>query len=82
MSDGAPAATLQVDVYLTPEDRLDALRQDVLQGLMSTPKELPPKWFYDERGSMLFEEITGCPSTTSPGASASSSPSTHATSRA
>ena len=61
MSDRAPSATLQVDVYLTPEDRLDALREDVRQGLTSTPKELPPKWFYDERGSMLFEEITKLP---------------------
>jgi len=61
MSDGAPSATLQVDVYLTPEDRLAALREDVRQGLTSMPKELPPKWFYDERGSALFEEITRLP---------------------
>jgi L-histidine Nalpha-methyltransferase len=61
MSDGAPAATLQVDIYLTPEDRLEALREDVRVGLTSTPKELPPKWFYDERGSALFEEITRLP---------------------
>jgi L-histidine N-alpha-methyltransferase len=61
MSDGAPTATLQVDVYLTPEDRLQALREDVREGLTSTPKELPPKWFYDERGSALFEEITRLP---------------------
>ena len=58
MTDGAAPATLRVDVYLTPEDRLEALRQDVRSGLTSTPKELPPKWFYDERGSALFEEIT------------------------
>jgi len=61
MSDGASPATLQVDVYLTPEDRLQALRDDVREGLTSTPKELPPKWFYDERGSALFEEITRLP---------------------
>ena len=61
MSDGAAPATLQVDVYLTPEDRLRALREDVREGLTSTPKELPPKWFYDERGSELFEEITRLP---------------------
>ena len=30
-------------------------------GLTSTPKVLPPKWFYDERGSMLFDEITRLP---------------------
>ena len=27
----------------------------------SAPKELPPKWFYDERGSELFDEITRLP---------------------
>jgi L-histidine Nalpha-methyltransferase len=61
MTDGAAPATLQVDVYLTPEDRLQALREDVREGLTSSPKELPPKWFYDERGSELFEEITRLP---------------------
>jgi L-histidine Nalpha-methyltransferase len=35
-----------------------ALRADVLAGLTATPKTLPPKWFYDERGSELFEKIT------------------------
>ena len=59
MSDGAALATLQVDIYLTPEDRLEALREDVRRGLTSTPKALPPKWFYDERGSALFEETCG-----------------------
>ncbi|MET9610457.1 L-histidine N(alpha)-methyltransferase [Streptomyces sp. NPDC006512] len=38
-----------------------ALRTDVLRGLTATPKELPPKWFYDARGSELFEEITRLP---------------------
>ncbi|MET9776936.1 L-histidine N(alpha)-methyltransferase [Streptomyces sp. NPDC006367] len=45
-----------------PEDATDAaLRADVLTGLTSTPKSLPPKWFYDARGSELFEEITALP---------------------
>ncbi|HKR67357.1 MAG TPA: L-histidine N(alpha)-methyltransferase [Streptosporangiaceae bacterium] len=35
-----------------------SLRADVLAGLTSTPKSLPPKWFYDERGSELFDKIT------------------------
>ncbi|MFI1963339.1 L-histidine N(alpha)-methyltransferase [Streptomyces pathocidini] len=38
-----------------------ALRSDVLLGLGSDPKQLPPKWFYDARGSALFEEITRLP---------------------
>ncbi|MCB5910248.1 L-histidine N(alpha)-methyltransferase [Streptomyces pinistramenti] len=38
-----------------------ALRADVSQGLSRTPKQLPPKWFYDARGSELFDEITRLP---------------------
>ncbi|MBT2385953.1 L-histidine N(alpha)-methyltransferase [Streptomyces sp. ISL-11] len=38
-----------------------ALRADVSTGLTRSPKELPPKWFYDARGSELFDEITLLP---------------------
>jgi L-histidine N-alpha-methyltransferase len=34
---------------------------DVRQGLNTSPKQLSPKYFYDERGSELFEEITELP---------------------
>ncbi|WP_392674511.1 L-histidine N(alpha)-methyltransferase [Streptomyces sp. LN785] len=45
-----------------PADATDAaLRADVLHGLTRNPKTLPPKWFYDARGSDLFEEITRLP---------------------
>jgi L-histidine N-alpha-methyltransferase len=45
-----------------PEDATGAaLRADVLRGLSGTTKSLPPKWFYDARGSELFEEITRLP---------------------
>lgn len=45
-----------------PVDATDAaLRADVLSGLTRHPKTLPPKWFYDARGSELFEEITRLP---------------------
>ncbi|MFI9389759.1 L-histidine N(alpha)-methyltransferase [Streptomyces bauhiniae] len=45
-----------------PEDATDAaLRADVLEGLSADPKTLPPKWFYDARGSELFERITELP---------------------
>ncbi|GAA2489526.1 L-histidine N(alpha)-methyltransferase [Streptomyces longisporus] len=45
-----------------PEDATDAaLRADVLHGLTGTPKTLPPKWFYDAHGSVLFEQITELP---------------------
>jgi L-histidine N-alpha-methyltransferase len=36
----------------------EALRDDARAGLSATPKVLPPKWFYDELGSELFEKIT------------------------
>ncbi|MEM8502799.1 MAG: L-histidine N(alpha)-methyltransferase [Cyanobacteria bacterium P01_D01_bin.1] len=35
--------------------------QDVVTGLSSNPKYLPPKYFYDERGSRLFEQICELP---------------------
>ncbi len=47
-----------VDVHLGSDDIDKALRTDVREGLTAVPKELPPKWFYDERGSELFDEIT------------------------
>jgi dimethylhistidine N-methyltransferase len=37
---------------------LRAFRTDVLRGLASSPRELPCKYFYDEAGSELFEQIT------------------------
>jgi L-histidine N-alpha-methyltransferase len=50
--------TVRVDVHLGPTDLHDALAADARRGLTSTPKDLPPKWFYDDRGSQLFDEIT------------------------
>src|SRR5690606_17064572 len=37
---------------------LDAFRRDVLRGLASSPRCIPSKYFYDERGSQLFVAIT------------------------
>ncbi|NHD16861.1 MULTISPECIES: L-histidine N(alpha)-methyltransferase [unclassified Actinopolyspora] len=42
----------------------DATREllaDARAGLTDVPKWLPPKWFYDARGSELFERITELP---------------------
>lgn len=50
-----------LDIHLTEHDADTALRADALTGLTATPKHLPPKWFYDARGSELFERITGLP---------------------
>jgi L-histidine N-alpha-methyltransferase len=52
---------ITLDVHLPPDYARDALRDDVRRGLTAMPKELPPKWFYDERGSQLFDEITRLP---------------------
>ncbi|MBW3572308.1 MAG: L-histidine N(alpha)-methyltransferase, partial [Gemmatimonadetes bacterium] len=38
-----------------------AVLREVAQGLSRAQKELPPKFFYDERGSRLFEQITRLP---------------------
>lgn len=50
-----------LEVHITPEQLSAALRADVERGLTATPKWLPPKWFYDARGSELFERITELP---------------------
>lgn len=38
-----------------------ALAADVLRGLTADAKHLPPKWFYDARGSDLFDQICELP---------------------
>jgi dimethylhistidine N-methyltransferase len=39
----------------------ESFRDAVLAGLQRTPRALPCKYFYDTRGSELFEEITNVP---------------------
>ncbi|GAB2818258.1 L-histidine N(alpha)-methyltransferase [Streptomyces daliensis] len=46
---------------LPPGYFAQALHDDALKGLTAEPKTLPPKWFYDGRGSELFERITELP---------------------
>ncbi len=48
-------------VQTQPAAYLEALRADVRAGLTASPKTLPPKYFYDARGSELFDEITRLP---------------------
>lgn len=50
-----------LEIHLDEADVARALRHDVRLGLTATAKWLPPKWFYDARGSALFEEITRLP---------------------
>jgi L-histidine N-alpha-methyltransferase len=53
--------TTAVSRYLEAADATSELARDVAEGLTRTPKELPPKWLYDARGSELFEDITRLP---------------------
>ncbi len=52
---------LEIARLLPPGFLEESLRADALAGLTSAPKQLPPKWFYDDRGSELFEHITRLP---------------------
>lgn len=40
-----------------PAKHVPSLIEDVTAGLFHEPRSLPPKYFYDERGSMLFDRI-------------------------
>ena len=55
----APAPS--VTHLAAPADRRTLLADDVRTGLTASPRWLPPKWFYDARGSALFELITELP---------------------
>jgi L-histidine N-alpha-methyltransferase len=52
---------IAIDVHLPERGPLAGLAVDARMGLSAPFKELPPKYFYDERGSILFEEITRLP---------------------
>ena len=51
---------IAIDVHLDA-DASATMARDVRAGLRPIPKELSPKYFYDERGSQLFEQITELP---------------------
>jgi len=55
------SSRVRIDVHFGPDDLARALEHDARAGLTATPKDLPPKWFYDERGCELFEAITRLP---------------------
>jgi L-histidine N-alpha-methyltransferase len=60
MTTGAAAEAIEIEVHI---DRGGGARmaREVRLGLTAKPKELAPKYFYDERGSLLFERITELP---------------------
>lgn len=49
------------DVHLDPAALAAQLAEDVRAGLTTSPKTLLPKYFYDARGSVLFDQITRLP---------------------
>ena len=52
---------VSIDVHLPPGGPLSGMAADVRAGLTKPFKELSPRYFYDERGSELFEQITELP---------------------
>jgi L-histidine Nalpha-methyltransferase len=51
----------RIDVHTDERAREQRLEEDVRRGLTARPKSLPPKYFYDRAGSLLFERITELP---------------------
>jgi L-histidine Nalpha-methyltransferase len=58
---GAAPQSITIDVHLPPGGPLSGMAADVRAGLTKPFKELSPRYFYDERGSELFEQITELP---------------------
>jgi len=51
---------IDIEVHLAANGS-EAMAGEIRAGLSADPKELAPKYFYDERGSQLFERITELP---------------------
>ncbi|MCU0311982.1 MAG: L-histidine N(alpha)-methyltransferase [Acidimicrobiales bacterium] len=49
---------LVIDVHLDPADWANQLAEQTRAGLRRCPPTIPPVWFYDDAGSVLFDEIT------------------------
>ena len=50
-----------MEVLLSPDELVESLRRDALEGLSRRPRSIPPTWLYDARGSELFSAITRLP---------------------
>jgi len=55
------AAPIQAAVRYEDADTASSFARDVIAGLSAHPKRLSPKYFYDEVGAQLFEQITALP---------------------
>ena len=60
-SRSSTAPRIRIEVLLDEADRRSALYDATFWSLRERPKELPAVWLYDERGSLLFEQITRLP---------------------
>jgi len=52
---------VRIDTHRSSADTDEQLRRGVREGLSAERKWLPAKWFYDARGSELFDRITALP---------------------
>jgi L-histidine N-alpha-methyltransferase len=52
---------IRIDVLVNDADRRAEFYDATFWALRATPRELPASWLYDERGSLLFDEITRLP---------------------
>ncbi len=52
---------VRIDRVFADDDRRALLHDETFWGLRDSPKQIPAKWLYDERGSGLFDEITRLP---------------------
>jgi L-histidine N-alpha-methyltransferase len=55
------AMRYRLEIHTDETARQERLEADVRRGLIARRKSLPPKYFYDRAGSLLFERITELP---------------------
>ncbi len=61
MSDLSLSASAHTPQLVPASRAVPSLLEDVRDGLLRIPRELPPKYFYDDHGSALFEAICETP---------------------
>src|SRR3982750_3927769 len=57
----AGARSVDVRTLVSPEELRHLLVEEAREGLLTRPRQLSPKWFYDDHGCALFDEITRLP---------------------
>jgi L-histidine N-alpha-methyltransferase len=54
-------ALYRVETTRGSDEQVAGMAEEIRRSLLATPRRLPSKYFYDDRGSELFEEITAQP---------------------